>query len=405
MRAVFTYLKGDKVVWMIAFILALFSLVSVYSFTPILANDETGTEGFLFKHFITIITGFALMFYIHEINFKYFSKLSHIGLWVAVILLFVTLVAGVNINSAGRWLVIPLINQKFQTSDFAKLVLIIYVARMLTLNRENLHNFKEGVLPILIPVVLICGLIFPENFSTAAMLFALCLIMMFIGGVNWRYILLIIFGAIVMVAFVILLAKVFPGLLPRLDTWINRIFNFSAEDPRETWQINNALMAIKNGGFWGMGPGNGQLKHELPQAYADFVYASFIEEFGSLGGGFLLLLFLILTYRVIRIASKCEKIFGSLAVLGLCLNLVFMAFVNMAVCTQLVPVTGQNIPIISMGGTSTWFTCIALGVILSVSRSIEEEKIKEEKLKEQNRKKKEEEEEEKPVEGGEYAVA
>lgn len=401
MRAVFTYLKGDKVIWMIACILSLFSLVSVYSFTPILANDESGTEGFLFKHFITVFTGFVLMFYVHEINFKYFSKLSHIGIWVAVILLFVTMIAGVNINSAGRWLVIPLINQKFQTSDFAKLVLIIYVARMLTLNRENLHNFKEGILPVLIPVVLICGLILPENFSTSAMLFGLCLILMFIGGVNWRHILLIIGGAILAFALLILVAKVSPGFLPRLETWENRIFNYEAEDPKETWQINNALMAIQNGSFTGMGPGNGQLKHELPQAYADFVFASFIEEFGSLGGGILLMLFLILTYRVIRIASKCEKIFGTLAVLGLCLNLVFMAFINMAVCTKLVPVTGQNIPILSMGGTSTWFTCIALGIILSVSRSIEEEKAKEEKNKEANKKK----EEEKPVEGGEYVVA
>jgi len=387
---------------MIACILSLFSLVSVYSFTPILANDESGTEGFLFKHFITVFTGFVLMFYIHEINFKYFSKLAHIGIWVAVILLFVTMVAGVNINNAGRWLVIPLINQKFQTSDFAKLVLIIYVARMLTLNRENLHNFKEGILPILIPVVLICGLILPENFSTSAMLFGLCLILMFIGGVNWRHILLIIGGAVLALALLILVAKVSPGFLPRLETWENRIFNYEAEDPKETWQINNALMAIQNGSLTGMGPGNGQLKHELPQAYADFVFASFIEEFGSLGGGILLMLFLILVYRVIRIASKCEKIFGTLTVLGLCLNLVFMAFINMAVCTKLVPVTGQNIPILSMGGTSTWFTCIALGIILSVSRSIEEEKQKEEKNKETNKKK---EEEEKPVEGGEYVVA
>lgn len=401
MRAVFTYLKGDKVIWMIACILSLFSLVSVYSFTPILANDESGTEGFLFKHFITVFTGFVLMFYVHEINFKYFSKLSHIGIWVAVILLFVTMIAGANINSAGRWLVIPLINQKFQTSDFAKLVLIIYVARMLTLNRENLHNFKEGILPILIPVVLICGLILPENFSTSAMLFGLCLILMFIGGVNWRHILLIIGGALVAFALLILIAKVSPGFLPRLDTWENRLFNYEAEDPKEAWQINNSLMAIKNGGITGMGPGNGQLKHEIPQAYADFVFASFIEEFGSIGGGILLMLFLILTYRVIRIASKCEKIFGTLAVLGLCLNLVFMAFINMAVCTKLVPVTGQNIPILSMGGTSTWFTCIALGIILSVSRSIEEEKIKEDKNKELKKNK----EEEKPVEGGEYVVA
>ncbi len=376
MKTMFSYLRGDKVIWMITLVLILCSFVSVYSFTPILTQGGLGTEGFLLKHVVMVLSGLVLMFYAHNVSFKYYSKISQLGIWAAIILLFVTLIAGVNINSAGRWLVIPIINQKFQTSDFAKIMLLIYVARMLSVNRDKLHSFKEGVLPILIPVVLVCGLILPENFSTAAMLFGLCLLMMFIGRVPIKHLALIVGVCVAALGLIGLLAIENPELLPRLDTWINRVTNFQEDDHRQQWQINNAMMAIDNGGMFGKGPGNGQLKHILPQAYADFVFASFIEEFGFIGGAFLLMLYLILLYRVVRIASLCEKNFGSLMAIGLCLNLVFMAFVNMAVCTRLVPITGQNMPLISMGGTSTWFTCISLGIILSVSRSSEPEESK-----------------------------
>jgi len=377
-RTFFTYLKGDKVIWMITLILSLFSLVSVYSFTPILARGDSGTEGFLLKHVMMVFSGFVIMFYVHNINFKYYSRISQILIWVSVILLFVTLVAGVRINAAERWLEIPVLNIKFQTSDFAKVVLIVFVARMLTINRDKFHDFREGIVPILIPVGLVIGLIVTQNLSTAVLIFGLTLILFFIAKVPFKYIFGIVGGAIAAFGLMILLAKANPDLLPRLETWMNRFTSHSSEDPRKQWQINNAMMAIDNGGLLGKGPGNGQMKHIIPEAYADFVYASFIEEFGSMGGGVLLLMYMMLLFRGIRIASKCESVFGSLMVIGLCLNLVFMAFINMAVCTKIIPVTGQNMPLISMGGTSTWFTFISLGIILSVSRSVEEEVIKQE---------------------------
>ncbi|MBX7094085.1 MAG: FtsW/RodA/SpoVE family cell cycle protein [Flavobacteriales bacterium] len=398
MRAVFTYLKGDKVIWMIALLLSLLSLVSVYSFTPILVrSSDTGTESFLIKHVMMVVTGFVMMFYVHNINFKYFSKLSQILVWVSVILLFVTLVAGVKINSAERWLEIPVLNIKFQTSDFAKVVLIVFVARMLTINKDKFEDFREGIVPILIPVGLVIGLIITQNLSTAVLIFGIVLIMFFLAKVPMRHILTIVGSAVAAMALMLLLAKANPELLPRLETWMNRFTSHSSEDPKKQWQINNALQAVANGGMLGQGPGNGQMKHIIPEAYADFVFASFIEEFGMLGGVALLMMYLILLYRSIRIASKCDSNFGSLLVLGLCLNLVFMAFVNMAVCTKIMPVTGQNMPLISMGGTSTWFTCVSLGMILSVSRSVEQESEEEHNRAKRNTSAKEE--------GGNYVVA
>ncbi len=364
---------------MITLILALLSLVSVYSFTPILTYQHKGTdtESFLIKHIIALGTGFILMFYAHNLKYTYYSKISQLFIWVAVGLLFLTLVAGVSVNSAERWLRIPIINQQFQTSDLAKIILILYLSRVLVLSREKFASFKEGILPMLIPVALVCALILPSNFSTAALTFGLCLVMMFIAQVPMKWIGSIIGMAIISFLLLIALAKVFPDLLPRFDTWINRVTNHTSEDPKEQWQINNATMAIYNGKYFGTGPGNGQLKHILSQAYADFVFASFIEEFGLPGAVLLILLFLVLFYRTIRIAIKCEKNFGTFLVIGLSLNLLFQAIVNMAVCTKLIPVTGQNMPLISMGGTSTWFTCISIGIILSVSRSVYPDEVPE----------------------------
>jgi cell division protein FtsW len=368
----------------------------VYSFTPILTYQHKGTdtESFLIKHVFALGTGFFLMFYAHNLKYTYYSRISQLFIWVAVGLLFLTLVAGVSVNSADRWLKIPFINLQFQTSDFAKIIMIMFIARMLVINKEKLDDFKEGMLPILIPVGLICALILPANFSTAALTFLLVLIMFFIGQVPWKQMGIIVGSAIIGFMLLIGLAKINPDLLPRLDTWMNRFSNHASEDPKEQWQINNAEMAIYNGKFFGTGPGNGQLKHALSQAYADFVFASFVEEFGLPGAVLLVLLFLIFFYRAIRIAIKCEKNFGSYLVMGLALNLLLQAIVNMAVCTKLIPVTGQNMPLISMGGTSTWFTCLSIGIILSVSRSV----YQDEEVKSEN-------EEGNKVKEGEYAVA
>lgn len=384
---------------MIVLILSLLSLISVYSFTPILTRPGVDEESFLLKHAMMIVTGFGLMFYVHNINFKYFSRMSQIGIWVAIILLFITLVSGVKINSAERWLRIPVLNINFQTSDFAKIILLVFVARMLTVGREKLEDFKEGIVPILIPVGIIIALILPQNFSTAGLIFGMMLILMFIAKVPLQWILLIVGSAIALFLLLILIAKVYPDFLPRMETWRLRLLRHSSDDPTQQWQTNNALMAIDHGGFLGRGPGNGQMKLIIPEAYADFVFASFIEEFGMIGGGVLLMLFLILFYRIVRIAGKCESMFGSLMVIGLGLNLMFMTMINMAVCTSVIPVTGQNIPLISMGGTSTWFTCISLGIIQSVSRTVEESSAEKEE-KEKNKVVKEDKEE-----GGSYVTA
>ncbi|HLP11327.1 MAG TPA: FtsW/RodA/SpoVE family cell cycle protein [Flavobacteriales bacterium] len=383
MKTVFTYLKGDRVIWMITILLGLLSLVSVYSFTSILSTQHknVSTEDYLFKHVFMLVTGILFMYYAHNMKFTYFSKLSKFAIWLAAILLVLTMFMGVSINSADRWLVIPILNINFQTSDFAKLVLIVYVARMLAINQPFIHDFKKGVLPILIPVVVICALILPGNFSTAAMTFMLCFIMMFFGRVSMKHLGLIVAVAIAGFLFLVLLAKVFPDLLPRLETWINRFFNWSESNPAEAWQINNAKGAIYHGGLTGVGPGNGTLKTILPQAYADFIFASFIEEFGMFGGIMLVMLYLILFYRAIRIASKSEKVFGTFMVSGLGLHLLLQAFINMMVCTGLVPVTGQNMPLLSMGGTSTWFTCLSIGIILSVSKAIEGEVVEKQQTK------------------------
>jgi cell division protein FtsW len=382
-KTVFTYLKGDRVIWIITILLGLLSLVSVYSFTSILSNQHknVSTEDYLFKHVFMLITGMVFMYYAHNMKFTYYSKLSKFAIWLAAILLVLTMILGVSINSADRWLVIPILNINFQTSDFAKLVLIIYVARMLAINQPFIDDFNKGVLPILIPIIVICGLILPGNFSTAAMTFMLCFIMLFFGRVRMQHLLIIVVAAIGLFLVMVLAAKLFPDLLPRLNTWINRFFNWTESNPAEAWQINNAKGAIFHGGLAGVGPGNGTLKTILPQAYADFIFASFIEEFGLFGGIILVMLYLILFYRAIRIASKSEKVFGTFMVSGLGLHLLLQAFINMMVCTGLVPVTGQNMPLLSMGGTSTWFTCLSIGIILSVSKATEAEVAEKEKVK------------------------
>jgi cell division protein FtsW len=364
------YLKGDKVIWMIALFLALWSVVSVYSFAANLSDSDKSTEFFLFKHAIALISGFALMYYAHKLKFSYYSKLSQVAIWAAVALLALTLIIGMNVNNANRWLMIPVINQSFQASDFAKLALIIYVARMLALKQSTITNFKESIVPIILPVAGICLLILPENFSTAALLFSTCLLLMFIGRVAFKHLALIIGSAVALFGIMLLLAMAAPNLLPRLSTWQARLTNYQSEDSEHKYQSDLAKAAIYNGGLAGAGPGNGSAKHDLPQASSDFIYAPFIEEFGLIGGTILLMFYLILLFRSLRIAARCDKHFGSFVAIGLSMSLVFQAMINMGVSTGILPVTGQNMPLLGMGGTSTWFTCLSIGIILSVSRSV-----------------------------------
>lgn len=371
MKKLLAYLEGDKVIWIVSILLALFSIVSVYSFIPVLISAHGGsTEFYLIKHTLLILSGFALMYFVHKIPPKIFSKLAKFLIYLSIILLILTLFFGARINDAGRWLEIPVINMRFQTSDIAKLGLMVFLSKMLAVNKDKLNDLKKGFLPIVLPSMAVVLLIFRENFSTAALIFGLVVIMLFIGKTPFKFISLLIGTAVAGIGLIILLSMAIPGLLPRVDTWMSRIENQydGTNNPREEMQINNAQMAIYNGGIIGKGPSKGELKHYIPEAYADFYYASFIEEFGFVGGFFLVLLYMILLYRSIRIGLKADKLFQTYVAIGLSLLLISQALVNMMVCVKLIPVTGQNMPLLSMGGTSTWFTCISLGIILSISR-------------------------------------
>ena len=369
------YLKGDRVIWMVCLILGLVSILAVYSSISSLAYKYTegNTFYYLFKHGIMLVTGFVIMYFVHKINYRYFSRLSQISIYVAAVLLILTLLLGVNLNDASRWIKIPIINQNFQTSDFAKIALIAYVARMLTIRRDQFHSFKKGLLPILIPIIIICGLILPANFSTAAMLFLVSVTLLFVGGIPFKHLLLVFAMAGTGFALMLVMSTSFPDLLPRVETWKTRILSFESGDSEANYQIEHAMMAIQSGGFFPTGPGTGDSRNYLPHPYSDMIYAFIIEEYGAvIGGCGMLLLYLIFLYRALRLARKCERDFGTLLVIGLSFLIAFQAFINMGVAVSLLPVTGQPLPLVSMGGTSIWFTCIAVGMILSVSRSVYE---------------------------------
>jgi cell division protein FtsW len=382
------YLRGDKVIWMVCLILGLVSILAVYSSISSLAYKYTqgNTLHYLFKHSTMLITGFAIMYGVHTIHYRYFSRLSQIGIWLAVVLLILTLMLGVNINDASRWIKIPLINQNFQTSDFAKIVLITFVARQLAVRKDNLKNFKEGLIPIIIPIAIVCGLILPANFSTAAMLFMVCSVLLFIGGVPFKHLAAVFALAGVGFTLLLFIGSSFPELLPRAETWKSRIMSFESGDSEANYQVEHAMMAIQSGGLLPDGPGTGDSRNYLPHPYSDMIYAFIIEEYGSLIGGCgMLLLYLIFLYRSLRVAKQSERSFGSLLVIGLSMLLAFQAFINMGVAVSVLPVTGQPLPLVSMGGTSIWFTCLAVGMILSVSRvNAEGESRKNSRIKSRN---------------------
>ncbi len=379
MKSILGKLQGDRVIWFIVAFLSLFSILAVYSSTGTLAYryQAGNTEYYLVKHLIIMIMGFFLMFIAHKIKYTYYSRLSQLALIVAVPLLVLTLMMGTNINEANRWLTLPVINITFQSSDFAKLALIIYIARMLTKKQDQIKDFKSAFLPIILPVIIVCAFILPANLSTAIILFATSVVLMFIGRVSIKYIMALVFlGTILMSLFIaILLNSPDTG---RLYTWKNRVENFVSKDG-DTYQTDQAKIAIATGGITGKMPGNSVQRNFLPQAYSDFIYAIIIEEYGFMGGLIVLFLYLILLFRGVRIAHRSPGTFGALLATGLTFSLVFQAMINMAVTVGLLPVTGQPLPMVSMGGTSLWFTSLAIGIILSVSRKVEEmeEEVKE----------------------------
>ncbi len=369
-------LKGDRVIWMTALFLGLISLLAVYSSISSLAFKREGgsTLHFLAKHGLMLLSGGVIMYYASTLRYSIYSKLSQLAVPITAGLLLLTLLLGSNINDASRWITIPIINQSFQTSDLAKVVLIVYLARVLGKHHDQEWTFRDVLLKLMVPVGLICALILPANFSTAALLFLVCLIVMFIGQVPLKHMVMIVGAAVLLFSLLLVVAKSKPGLLPRLDTWITRIESFGTQDSDANYQVEHAKIAIATGGLLPNGPGSGASRNWLPHPYSDMIYAFIVEEYGSIIGGLgLLMLYLILLFRAVRIAGRCEKLFGSLVAVGLSLMLVLQAMINMAVAVNLVPVTGQPLPLVSMGGTSVWFTCLAIGIVLSVSRSLDEE--------------------------------
>jgi cell division protein FtsW len=372
------YFKGDRAIWIIVLSLSLLSLAAVYSSIVMLAykHHEGDTEYYLFKHLRLIILGFILMYITHRVKYTYFSRISQIMLIISVPLLMYTLLRGANLNEASRWISIPGTGLTFQTSDFAKLSLIMYLARVLTQKQNEITEFRTILIHIMIPVAVICGLILPANFSTSALLFITSLILMFIGRVKLKYI-----GGVLgigVLGFVLLLgvATIAPKTLPRAATWKQRIVSYVSGDEEvdqdKNYQANLAKIAIATGGIVGKGAGNSTQRNFLPHPYSDFIYAIVVEEYGLLGGIVIVLLYLMLLFRGVSVSTKSEKTFGTLLAFGLSFSLIFQGMINMAVAVNLFPVTGQPLPFLSMGGTSLLFSSIAIGIILSVSKETAE---------------------------------
>ncbi len=371
-----TYFKGDRTIWLVVMLLSILSILAVYSSTGTLAYkyQSGNTEYYLFKHFVILLFGFGLMYFAHIVRYTFYARLSKIALFITVPLLILTLASGTNLNEASRWLTLPVVNLSFQTSDLAKLSLILYVARILSKKQDNIKDFKGAFIPVMLPVIIVCSLILPANFSTAAVLFATCVVLMFIGRINLKYI-FSLFGIVIVAFCLFLLIADLAGYNGRILTWKTRIESFFSGKTEVNYQVEQAKIAIATGGIIGKGPGNSSQRNFLPHPYSDFIFAIIVEEYGLIGGITIVMLYILLFYRAIRIVRKTERAFAALVTIGCAFSLVFQAMINMAVAVNLFPVTGQPLPMLSMGGTSIWFTSLALGIILSVSADIEQEEL------------------------------
>ncbi|EDM43763.1 cell division protein [unidentified eubacterium SCB49] len=380
MKTILENIKGDKAIWAVAGLLALFSFLPVYSASSNLAYlyDDGNTSKYLIKHFAHLVLGFTILYGVHKIPFHYFKGLSLIALPFVIVLLIVTMAQGTTIGgaNASRWIRIPLVGVGFQTSTLAAVVLMAYVARYLSRIKDKVVSFKETLLPLWVPVFFVLGLILPANFSTAAIIFAMVTMLVFIGGYPIKYLAIILASGALCLTLFVLSAKAFPGVFPnRVDTWVSRLDNFfDKEDTDADYQIEKAKIAIATGGVTGLGPGKSIQKNFLPQSSSDFIYAIIVEEFGIVGGLFLMSLYMFLLFRLVIVAHKASSMFGKLLAIGVGVPIVFQAMINMAVAVELFPVTGQTLPLVSSGGTSIWMTCLALGMILSVSAKREVQK-------------------------------
>ena len=373
MKNVFRHIKGDKTIWAVVSLLALFSFLPVYSSSSNLAYlyGDGNTFKFLLKHLTHLILGFLILYVVHKVPYNYFKGLSVITLPIVIILLIITITQGVTIDgaNASRWIRIPIVGVTFQSSTLASVVLLTYIARYLSKIKDNTITFKESVLPLWVPVFLVLTLILPANLSTAAIIFSMVIVLIFIGGYPVKYLLIILFTSLMFLSFFIVSAKAFPNVFPnRVDTLISRIDNFfDGEKTEADYQIEKAKIAIASGGITGLGPGKSIQKNFLPQSSSDFIYAIIVEEFGLVGSLFLMSLYMLLLFRFVIVAHKAKTIFGKLLVIGVGLPIVFVALVNMAVAVEIFPVIGQTLPLISSGGSSIWMTCMAIGMVLSVS--------------------------------------
>ena len=377
MKKIFQHIKGDRTIWAIFAALAIFSFMPVYSAsTNLVYGVGVGsTFGYLVKHMVLLIMGFAVLYGVHKIPYRYFSGGSVLMMPVVIVLLIYTLAQGTMISgaNASRWIRIPFVGIGFQTSTLAGLVLMVFVARYLARNKEKEVVFKQSLIQLWLPVGLVLFLILPANFSTTAIIFTMILVLVFVGGYPLKYIGFILATGILALSFFVLIAKAFPDAMPnRVQTWQSRIVSFSSAEGKEAYQVEKAKIAIATGGPLGVGPGKSIQKNFLPQSSSDFIYAIIVEEYGLIGAVSVVFIYFLLLFRVFVVLRTTTTVFGMLLVIGVGLPIVFQATINMAVATSLFPVTGQTLPLISSGGTSIWMTCFALGMILSVSASKQE---------------------------------
>lgn len=369
---IYAELQGDRSIWSILAILSILSVLGVYSSTGTLAYRQMGgdTEAFLIKHLLIVVGGLFLAYLAHLLHYMKYSRSAPVLLLISIPLLIYTIAFGADINDARRWISVPLMGITFQTSDFAKLALIIYVARAIGSKQEYIKDFQSAFVPIILPVLIICGLIAPADLSTAILLFLTCLMMMIIGRVAAAYIGLLLLLGIVVFAMLLILGEFMPDVV-RSDTWTNRVREFM-EEPDGGYQVQQAKIAMANGEWLGLGPGNSIQRNYLPSPYSDFIYAIIVEEYGIFGGIVIIALYVLLFFRATRLVTKSPKAFGAMLVMGLSVSLILQAFFNIAVSVHLLPVTGITLPMLSMGGTSVLFTCISFGIMLSVSKYIED---------------------------------
>lgn len=374
--------KGDKTIWIVFLILSLLSIVLVYSASSYLAVKQYGGDNlrFLIKQVGIIGMGYGTMLLFSRINYRHFQWGSKLLLFLVIPILIITALLGTNINNATRWLSIPVIGISFQSSDFAKIVLLAFLAGALSKLEKKYINPQLAryhiFFAIFLPAIVVAGLILRSNLSTALLVFTSAFFLMWLGNVKIRYLLTLLTGGLLALVITFMVAKSNPNLLPRFDTWVSRIENFGGEDRDANYQVTQAKIAIASNPLIGKLPGKSSQRAFLPSAHADFIYAIVIEEYGTIIGFFVIILYLILFYRAIIIAKNSETKFGALLSVGLMFSLVLQSLINIGVAVNLLPVTGQPLPLISLGGTSFVFTSMALGMIQSISvglRKVEEE--------------------------------